>query len=222
MSEIKPIETEYKGYRFRSRLEARWAVAFDAMGIKWEYEPEGYDLGGGVYYLPDFYLPEVRTRCGTGLWVEVKGKPTSDDYDKLGLFCGMLAFIDGKIDNVWEREEEYGGISVDASRNRRQRIILVGNPPDDTGDICEQNFAVDGGYYGCFWNFYFVDGDNYTGVLCRHNGEVWFCGADHDQYDNYDLMRIGVTAAKAARFEHGEHGTASRGGRQWMTRLTAR
>ena len=28
--EIKPIETHYKGYRFRSRLEARWAVFFDA------------------------------------------------------------------------------------------------------------------------------------------------------------------------------------------------
>ena len=27
---IKPIETNYKGYRFRSRLEARWAVFFDA------------------------------------------------------------------------------------------------------------------------------------------------------------------------------------------------
>ena len=26
---IKPIETKYNGYRFRSRLEARWAVFFD-------------------------------------------------------------------------------------------------------------------------------------------------------------------------------------------------
>lgn len=33
---IKPIETKYKGYRFRSRLEARWAVFFDALGISWE------------------------------------------------------------------------------------------------------------------------------------------------------------------------------------------
>ncbi len=41
---MKPIETEYKGYRFRSRLEARWAVFFDACGVDWEYEPEGYRL----------------------------------------------------------------------------------------------------------------------------------------------------------------------------------
>jgi hypothetical protein len=32
------------GYRFRSRLEARWAVFFDVAGIPWQYEPEGFDL----------------------------------------------------------------------------------------------------------------------------------------------------------------------------------
>ena len=42
---IKPIETVYNGYRFRSRLEARWAVFFDQLGIKNEYEKEGFDLG---------------------------------------------------------------------------------------------------------------------------------------------------------------------------------
>ncbi len=43
-SSIKAIETRYKGYRFRSRLEARWAVYFDTLGWKWEYEKEGYDF----------------------------------------------------------------------------------------------------------------------------------------------------------------------------------
>lgn len=57
---IKAIETQYKGHRFRSRLEARWAVFFDTLGVKWEYEPEGYDLGKVGWYLPDFYFPEVR------------------------------------------------------------------------------------------------------------------------------------------------------------------
>ena len=54
-NQIKPIETIYKGYRFRSRLEARWAVFFDAAEIPFEYEPEGYSLTSG-YYLPDFLL----------------------------------------------------------------------------------------------------------------------------------------------------------------------
>lgn len=41
---ILPIETLYRGYRFRSRLEARWAVFFDVAGIPWQYEVEGFDL----------------------------------------------------------------------------------------------------------------------------------------------------------------------------------
>lgn len=67
MSNLKPIETTYNGYRFRSRLEARWAVFFDALGFSWEYEKEGFDLNG-TPYLPDFYLPQW------GAWVEIKPK----------------------------------------------------------------------------------------------------------------------------------------------------
>ena len=58
MSEFKAVQTEYKGYLFRSRLEARWAVFFDNLGIQWEYEPEGIVLSDGTHYLPDFYLPD--------------------------------------------------------------------------------------------------------------------------------------------------------------------
>lgn len=65
-SEIKAIETEYKGYKFRSRLEARWAVFFDAAEIEWEYEPEGFENENGERYLPDFYLPKY------DFYVEVK------------------------------------------------------------------------------------------------------------------------------------------------------
>ena len=63
----RPIETHYNGYRFRSRLEARWAVFFDALGMPYAYEKEGYDLGEAGWYLPDFWLPEQRA------WVETKG-----------------------------------------------------------------------------------------------------------------------------------------------------
>ena len=71
---IKAIETVYNGYRFRSRLEARWAVFFDALGIEYQYEPEGFDLGEDGWYLPDFYLPNEK------LYVEVKGENPDDDY----------------------------------------------------------------------------------------------------------------------------------------------
>lgn len=62
---IKAIETKYKGHRFRSRLEARWAVFFDSFKEKWRYEIEGFNLPSG-YYLPDFWLP--RFDC----WLEIK------------------------------------------------------------------------------------------------------------------------------------------------------
>jgi len=66
---MRPIQTVYQGYKFRSRLEARWAVFFDALKIKWEYEPEGYHLSNGEMYLPDFYLPGF---CDRGIYAEVK------------------------------------------------------------------------------------------------------------------------------------------------------
>lgn len=74
---FRAITTRYKGYRFRSRLEARWAVFFDHLGIRWEYEPEGFELGNGLRYLPDFWLPDW------GIWVEVKpGKPDDPSREK--------------------------------------------------------------------------------------------------------------------------------------------
>lgn len=75
---IKPIETIYKGYRFRSRLEARWAVFFDALGIEWKYENEGYDLGELGWYLPDF---EIETESFGKWFVEIKG----DKNDIVGI-----------------------------------------------------------------------------------------------------------------------------------------
>lgn len=64
---LQAIQTHYNGYRFRSRLEARWAVFFDTAGIEYQYEPQGFTLCNGKQYLPDFFLP--RYDC----WVEVKG-----------------------------------------------------------------------------------------------------------------------------------------------------
>jgi len=57
---IKAIETEYSNHRFRSRNEARWAIYFDAIGVKWEYEPEGFVLSDGSTYLPDFLFPDYK------------------------------------------------------------------------------------------------------------------------------------------------------------------
>ncbi len=79
IAEIKPIETSYGGCRFRSRLEARWAVFFDALGLRWEYEPEAYALPSGNY-LPDFRLHLK----GGPVWFEVKPPNASNDDDRWG------------------------------------------------------------------------------------------------------------------------------------------
>lgn len=80
---IKPLETHYAGHRFRSRLEARYAVFFDHLGITWQYEPQGFRVQGRPY-LPDFYLPDTET------WVEVKGSEDALDYDLMEAFADAL------------------------------------------------------------------------------------------------------------------------------------
>lgn len=73
---MKAIETNYKGYRFRSRTEARWAIFFDAVGVSYQYEPEGFDLGEHGCYLPDFRIPSVNA------WIEIKGvAPTANELE---------------------------------------------------------------------------------------------------------------------------------------------
>jgi len=92
--DIKPIETAYNGYLFRSRLEARWAVFFDELGIKYEYEPEGFDLGEHGWYLPDFWLPE------NNIWVEIKPKNNQNQ---------KRIYLAGKIwKNDWRHKIAHG------------------------------------------------------------------------------------------------------------------
>jgi hypothetical protein len=73
----RAIETRYNGNKYRSRLEARWAVFMDNLGIEYRYEYEGYDLDG-LWYLPDFWLPALE------MWIEVKpGDPSPGDLEKI-------------------------------------------------------------------------------------------------------------------------------------------
>jgi hypothetical protein len=53
---IAAIPTNYRGRRYRSRLEARWAAFFDLLSWGAEYEP--YDLGK---WSPDFLLSKMET-----------------------------------------------------------------------------------------------------------------------------------------------------------------
>lgn len=66
------IPTTYKGVRFRSRLEARWAAFFDSVAWQWSYEP--FDLNG---YIPDFVLA-----MNPPLLVEVKPETEYSGLEK--------------------------------------------------------------------------------------------------------------------------------------------
>ena len=114
MEQIKAIETQYKGYRFRSRLEARWAVFFDSMGINYEYEPEGFSLSNASNYLPDFFLEECET------YVEIK--PANAFTFKME---------DGKF-NVIDNKENADKYMAFASESTKQwnYLILMGDPVD--------------------------------------------------------------------------------------------
>ncbi|MGD2077813.1 MAG: hypothetical protein PVH18_05495 [Chloroflexota bacterium] len=72
----KALDTHYNGYRFRSRLAARWAVFFDTAGLAYRYESTAFDLGDGQHYRPDFclkrgirFLGEEKPR--QDVWVEI-------------------------------------------------------------------------------------------------------------------------------------------------------
>jgi hypothetical protein len=179
MPTIKAIETVYSGYRFRSRLEARWATFFTALGLRWEYEKEGYDLGESGWYLPDFWLPDVGLRrdTTTGLWIEIKPEEPTDEESKK---CHALGANDSTV------------------------ILFVGLPgeyPDDSG------YQYDNGWdnYMRIMRCY-NSRCNYTKIEFME-GNYCYCPKcnSHADEDHPDIERA-VLAAKSARFEHGQRG----------------
>lgn len=102
MKDIRAIETEWNGYRFRSRTEARWAVFMDCLSVAYEYEVQGFELGG-TRYLPDFWLP------GDQAWMEIKGTaPTPEEDKKAELLCEgtrfpVFIFVGAPWFNIAER-----------------------------------------------------------------------------------------------------------------------
>ena len=208
---IQAIETRYAGHRFRSRLEARWAVFFDALGIKWQYEPQGFHIGphlthepdAGVTprewnYLPDFLLPE----CGT--WVEVKGSGNSLDKD---LMCAAAEHLP-EMPYQWEPGP---------------RLLILGPLPEARDD----SECGDWGWLGLgpfdHHGETHLESRHYGFGLFRKNKRPWVlietscataydCGEEADDWliPAFDPTEPGAehayTAARSARFEHGESG----------------
>ena len=203
MREIKAIETEYKGYRFRSRLEARWAIFFDLCGARWEYEPEPFSVDDDLGYLPDFLVHDVELIHGgnapyktVDLWVEVKGKMTEEDADKIWKFCDL----------DYDRPDE--GLSF-----VRNPVYVVDGLPDgdDINDItgfCRDHMSCAGEIEP--FSFLTVDGDKesyvaYPGLItgCHRfalfkedDGLLWCMDGEATER----AFRI----ARQVRFDHGQ------------------
>lgn len=184
---MKAIETLYNGYRFRSRLEARWAVFFDAIGIKYQYEPEGYEFTDGTKYLPDFFLPDANE------YFEVKGEMNSDDWHKIE----MLENESGKPVAIG-----YSDFTFQASQNYGQ-YILDGS--------CEDSWLCKCGKCG---HLYFLGSlGSWSCPSCGHydgdNGfDVILYGDHTSRWNNPEgQAKKALDQAKGARFEHGENGT---------------
>ncbi len=127
---IKAIETRYKGYRFRSRLEARWAVFFDKMGWNWKYEHQGYEIGweDTIPWLPDFeieipFSDDMKDDIVQSFYVEVKGDPNffSDGewLDRFDFNGGPPGFFDS------------GGLPLDpyTMDSKSKRLLILGQIP---------------------------------------------------------------------------------------------
>jgi hypothetical protein len=203
---FRAIDTHYRGYKFRSRLEARWAVFFDSAGIAYQYEPQGFVIGD-TPYLPDFYLP------AHGLWVEIKGtlpgnpsrrlasglrEATRQDVLILAGDCWPHAY---KVYYHWPEEADPGPDNLDADDPEP-----FGGDGHDTSMICRCR-RCDGltvNYYDFYGGAYQLEG--WGGTPGRHS-----CG-DHDragipfEEEHYRL-------ARSARFEHGETPGGKGGGR---------
>ena len=74
-------EHHIRVYPFRSKTECLWAVMFDLLGIRYEYEPIAVHIGS-LKYVPDFYFLDLN--C----WGEVKSqRRTAREARKAKKFC---------------------------------------------------------------------------------------------------------------------------------------
>lgn len=190
MNSIKPIETYYNGYRFRSRLEARWAVFFDSLKIPWVYEPEGLEINNNIHYLPDFYLPDCNQ------FFEVKGIMTPTDNIKIlalinAGYSVTIGREDGKFTacDYWGKEDN-GTESFDLCTGSDSLLCHC--------NACGKYwFMGSNGIYTCQCCGTY-DGDHHFDVVMEYYNYRSSAG----KVEGGDTRLWDV--ARQARFEHGE------------------
>jgi len=168
---------------FRSRLEARWAVFFDALGEEWQYEVEGFELPSGRY-LPDFYLPKRKT------YVEVKPGPGPKP---------VYVYMAGRIGPTHYRPFSISGDAEGDSESVASRII----------PLCGIHFRYVGPFSGDSDNHDALHGgrpgyeDARGAIFARSIRGIEACDIffalfeDHEAFGT--LIELGVAKAKGKR-----------------------
>ena len=203
---IKPIQTRAYGRLFRSRLEARWAVFFTSLGLTWEYEPEGFDLGGELY-LPDF---RVWTPQGKPIWYEVKPAHVAED--------GKLRRFAAALENQAIRDQDEDG-KYQAARTG----LLCGDPRHflvnhdfcprcgwclNSVEVEDAKDSIAFSCYACDWETASHGGnpdeaDGVAGIYYEpYYGRILITYQSGLRW--LKIVNASATKALSARFEHGE------------------
>ena len=199
---MKVLETTYRGIRFRSRLEARWAVFFDELGLKWEYEKEGYDLGRSGRYLPDFFFPD-QSRCRT-MFVEIKPQLPVDEE------TGRSKWPH-EVDGWKESFKKLTALGEQSGLCCVHTVMLCGTP--GPVEIYERNsyegfVPADDGYLWCQCPECGALGVQYEGRSARnyHSKKCSIGKSKVDRVHNVNSPELlwAYAVARSARFDDGE------------------
>jgi hypothetical protein len=224
---ISAISTRYAGCHFRSRLEARWAIFFDSLDIKWEYEPEGFETSVG-WYLPDFRIQVPDDSYP--YWFEVK-PPGFDRDERHRVLCvetAMPTIVAKDIPRSYNDQLRSGASPLTAFL-WGDRLDGAQFPADDAQPQC-YSCAFVGSGHGSGSGFC----SNWDAI---HKARPFICSSfelthialfracdcpdhDFDYTKNCDMCHghyvpwnsfdvdVAYAAARSARFEHGQSGVA--------------
>lgn len=194
---MRGIKTIINGVRFRSRLEAKWAIFFDLLGWRWEYEP--YDLNG---YIPDFILigkkrttlVEVKPFESLNQFIPSiekynKSIKETDHLDKEILLLGVSPLL---IDNC-SMGEHLGWMD--------EKTWWTDEAPEERIDFKTDIKSFNDAVFNCYNSkFGFINSlmsyeDRITGL---YEGDHYVCPADREQIKQ--LWAIAVNGARYDKF----------------------